>query len=623
MSARQTTRAVSHGQSLGVRVVLVALAMLGAIDAPAQRATPARAILFRRVRVFDGHGVIPSTDVLVRAGAIGRIGPGQKAPAGAEVVDGRGKTLLPGFIDAHAHAYGTVLQDAIVFGVTTELDMFTDHEFARAVRAREAKGEAPGAADLRSAGTLVTAPGGHGTEYGMRIPTLASPESAQAFVDARLAEGSDYIKIVYDDGRTYGMNTPTLDLPTLRAVIEAAHRRRRLAVVHIGSQQGAREAIDAGADGLAHLFVDSPPAADFAAFVKAHGAFVVPTLGVNQSVTGEPGGGRLPEDPRLAPYLAPAASSNLGRAFPKREALRAGLSYVEATVHALDSLGVPILAGTDAPNPGTAHGASIHRELELLVESGLTPADALTAATAAPARCFQLADRGRIAAGLRADLVLVNGDPTQDIAAARDIVGVWKRGVAVDRAGYRRAVAAERDSSQRAGAQAARALVSGTISDFDGGALSSTFGGGWVVSTDQIVGGKSDALIEAATGGANGTAGAMRVKGTIAAGLPYAWAGAMFSPAATPMAPADLSSKKAIAFWVKGDGRQYRLMVFTAHTGRMPLIRTFEAGPEWTEVALPFSAFGDVDGHDLTALLFAGGPAPGEFSFVIDGVRLQ
>ena len=622
MTVRRTRLAVSHGR-FGLHVVLVAVVMLGAIDAPAQRASPARAILFRGVRVFDGHAVVPSTDVLVQGGAIAKIGPGQKVPVSADVVDGRDKTLLPGFIDAHTHAFGTALQDAIVFGVTTELDMFTHPQFAREVRAREAKGGAPDAADLRSAGTLVTAPGGHGTEYGMAIPTLASPESAQAFVDARLAEGSDYVKIVYDDGRTYGMNTPTLDLLTLRAVIEAVHRRHRLAVVHIGSQQGAREAIDAGADGLAHLFVDSAPAADFAAFVKAHGAFVIPTLGVNQSVTGDPGGGQLPGDPRLAPFLATATVSNLGRAFPRRDALRAGLSYVEATVRALDSLAVPILAGTDAPNPGTAHGVSIHRELELLVESGLTPAEALTAATAAPARCFDLADRGRIAPGLRADLVLVNGDPTQDIGATRDIVGVWKRGVAVDRAGYRAAMATERDSSQRATARATRALVSGPISDFDGGELSSAFGAGWVVSTDRIAGGTSDATIEPATGGANGTSGAMRVQGTIAAGLPYAWAGAMFSPAATPMTPADLSSKQAIAFWVKGDGKQYRLMVFTAHTGRMPLILTFEAGPEWTEVVLPFSAFGDVDGRDLTAFLFAGGPAPGQFSFLIDGVRLR
>ena len=97
---------------------------------------------------------------------------------------------------------------------------------------------------------------------------------------------------------------------------------------------------------------------------------------------------------------------------------------------------MPILAGTDAPNPGTAHGASLHRELELLVHAGLAPTEALAAATSVPASAFHLADRGRVARGLRADLVLVNGDPTRDITATRDIVGVWKGGAPVDRAAY-------------------------------------------------------------------------------------------------------------------------------------------------------------------------------------------
>ena len=94
-----------------------------------------------------------------------------------------------------------------------------------------------------------------------------------------------------------------------------------------------------------------------------------------------------------------------------------------------------ILAGTDAPAPGLAHGPSLHRELELLVRSGLTPLEALAAATSEPARIFGFHDRGRIAVGLRADLVLVDGDPTADVTATRKIVGVWKLGVERSRAG--------------------------------------------------------------------------------------------------------------------------------------------------------------------------------------------
>jgi imidazolonepropionase-like amidohydrolase len=92
-----------------------------------------------------------------------------------------------------------------------------------------------------------------------------------------------------------------------------------------------------------------------------------------------------------------------------------------------------LLAGTDAGTPGIAHGASLHQELTNLVDAGLHPVEALHAATAATARRFSLTDRGRIAPGLCADLLLVDGDPTTDITATRAIAGVWRRGFAVAR----------------------------------------------------------------------------------------------------------------------------------------------------------------------------------------------
>ena len=237
---------------------------------------------FHNVRVFDGDRALPNRDVLVQAGKIVRVGAGLTAPSNATVIDGSGKTLLPGLIDAHTHAWGSALTTALAFGVTTELDMFGDTGTARAWRAEQRAGHATSRADLLSAGTLVTVKGGHGTEYGSAIPTLTSAECAQAFVDARIAEGSDYIKIVYDDGRTYGLSLPTLTPEMLRATVAAAHARGKLALVHIGDLAGARAAIDAGADGLAHLFVDRDPDAEFGAFVASHKAFVVPTLTVLQ-----------------------------------------------------------------------------------------------------------------------------------------------------------------------------------------------------------------------------------------------------------------------------------------------------------------------------------------------------
>ena len=120
--------------------------------------------------------------------------------------------------------------------------MFTDYRFAQKMRAEQRAGNVATRADLFSAGTLATAPGGHGTEYGIAIPTIAGPDEARAFVDARIAEGSDYLKIVYDDGATYRMHMPTISRAILKALVDAAHARGKLAVVHIGSYQGAVDA---------------------------------------------------------------------------------------------------------------------------------------------------------------------------------------------------------------------------------------------------------------------------------------------------------------------------------------------------------------------------------------------
>ncbi len=596
--------------------LLLALVAVAGLVATAE----AQSLLFRNVRVFDGTRATPAQDVLIENGRITQVARSITAPTGATVIDGVGKTLLPGLIDAHTHVWPGTLESALAFGVTTELDMFSDPAAARTAREQQAAGTATGRADMYSAGTLVTAPGGHGTEYGMQIPTIASPEAAQQFVDARIAEGSDYIKIVYDNGGTYGMTVPTISKETLRAVIAAAHARQRLAIVHIGDLAGARDAVAMGADGLVHLFVDQAPDVGFAAFVAQHRAFVIPTLTVLKSISGVPGGAGVLNDPLMAPYLSRTDVTMLGQAFPRRPNGPA-TSYAAAveTVRGLRRAGVTILAGTDAANPGTAHGASMHGELALLVEAGLTPTEALAAATSVPARTFRLADRGRIADGLRADLVLVDGDPTADITATRAIVGIWKAGVRFDRAATAAAIA-------KAAADAASAPAgseSGLISDFDAGTMATSFGAGWAVSDDKMANGQSSATMAVVDGGAANTAKALEVIGTISAAVPYAWAGAMFTPGPQMMTPVNLSSKTELRFWAKGDGQTYRVMVFSEARGFQPIMQTFVAGEEWQEYVFPFSTFDGITGRGLMAVIFAGGPGPGPFEFRIDDVRFR
>ena len=292
---------------------------------------------------------------------------------------------------------------------------------------RVATEDAPGLADVRTAGIVATAPGGHPTQMdGPPIPTLASADEAGAFVDARIAEGADYIKIVYDDLSGIREPVPMLNRRTLDALIAAAHRRGKLAVVHVLSEQQAREAIDAGADVLAHMFMGPTTSPTFGSFASGRRVAVVPTLSV---ICGDSQAHSLLTDSNMSPFIRPVWRRMLEM---PREGRRS-CGGAEAAIKQLVSAKAAILAGSDAPSPGTAYGVSLHGELSLLVRSGLSPVQALMAATSTPARIFRLGDRGAIRAGMRADLVLVAGDPTQDIVAARRIVGVWKRGVPVER----------------------------------------------------------------------------------------------------------------------------------------------------------------------------------------------
>jgi len=393
------------------------------------------------VRVFDGDHIINDATVIIKGEYVQTVGT--EIPAGATVIDGHDATLLPGLIDSHVHTDMQGLHDALLFGVTTELEMnghWTNKKRKEIAKRRDI-------ADLRSPGMGLTPPGGHPTEYMSlsnnllirllyRYPTVSTSNEAIKFVDKQIAGGADYIKIFLEDGSCIGFpGLPVLNDEILKAAIEEAHRNGKMAIAHITTAEGAQRAIAAGVDGLAHLFFDSRISPKFIDAIASSGVFVIPTLVTISSAVGN-NASALAADKRVSSRLSQKWLKTLSRSmnvYPQGK-----LEDAFAGVRALHEAGVDILAGCDVSEPipslgGLAHGASLHQELQLLVEAGLSPIKALRAATSTPARRFSLTDRGRVAPGARADLVLVDGDPTRNISDTLSIRSVWRQGVQLEK----------------------------------------------------------------------------------------------------------------------------------------------------------------------------------------------
>ncbi len=414
-------------------------------------------LAIKNVRIFDGASILTENTILVENGVISELGQFSvmEFPPGTEIIDGTGHTVMPGLIDCHTHIYDPVylkdpeaeLRKALVFGVTTELDMMTDPAVAARIKKLKADGKGRDMADICSSGFMLTPSEGHGTEYGIKNPPPPGPGEVESWIKTRIKEGSDYIKICLEDGRACGLNYPTIDRATLANAIRMTHENHLLAIVHAGSIDAALEALADDVDGLAHLIPDREPPKNFGPVVRSHNTFVIPTLTVLESICGMKTGLSLVQDPHIAPYLSEMDMYLLNSAM-NLPGCRIRFDYAREGMRQLLAAGVPILAGTDAAKLGTTHGASLHRELEMLVDSGLTQKQALAAATSVPAKIFGLDDRGRIAPELRADLVMVKGDPTDDIRATRAIVRVWKDGFEKDRETYRKSLEASKRKPQ-------------------------------------------------------------------------------------------------------------------------------------------------------------------------------
>ena len=427
--------------------------------------------VIRAVSIYDGLADRRTSvrDVLIENGRIGRIAPPGTIPRGAGMrqIDGAGRTLLPGLIDVHGHVGADSappwssewpdptrnMQAYLYCGVTTVLDpadLATD-AFAR--RDAVARGELLGP-HIFAAGPMFTAPGGHPVAA-LRLlapwwlrwyvsPRMArevgTPEAARTAVDALAPLHPDVIKVAVD---AVPLDEPILDPETLRAIVDEARARGIRTVAHIGTTADALEAADAGVAAWMHgVYKERIPDEMIPRFVAAHIPEVA-TITVFDSYADLYEGHR--EATTLERETVPARTLEALVARPpdfRPAGYEAFFVLLAATRQArhdnvarLHAAGVTILAGSDTQT-GVFPGAGLHRELGALVGAGLTPAEALRSATGDAARFVaNVADPefGTIAVGKVADLIVVEGDPTVDIANASRIVEVLLGGVALRR----------------------------------------------------------------------------------------------------------------------------------------------------------------------------------------------
>ncbi|MBD8528027.1 CIA30 family protein [Pseudomarimonas arenosa] len=584
---------------------------------PESELTAPTEFIISGAKLFDGQRWQSEQSVWVKDGLIHAVGDRLDPPDDIVRIDGTGHSLLPGLIDAHVHTWGPAREQLLRFGVTSALDMFSASNSLAAQREQRTRLGATTQADLWSAGSLVTAAGGHGTQYGISIDTLDHAEDAAAMVQRRVKEGSDYIKIVYDNGHAYSgePQLPTLDRERLKAVIGAAHAAGLLAVVHVSDRAAAAEAVELGADGLVHVFhdqvLDLQRDGGWIERWRQRDGFVIATLSVIAGMS-EPGyAEQIQADPALAPYLDSQQKQGLGQRFPSAMQTPEHLANALANVRLLHQAGIQILAGSDSPNPATAHGASLHGELQLLIEAGLSHEQALAAATATPARVFGLGDRGRIAPGLRADLLLLAGDPGADITASRRIDKLWKNGLLVARQ-----APAEQLAELRA--PASLSFDFSRHDDWQAGSADSR----WVASSDQIMGGQSSAEIDRIEAGLD--PGALRLRGEVRSGAPYPFASAMLFLHPQPMQPVDARHWRSLRFQARGSTREFSLLLFSGDgQPPIPFSLPFQGGSDWQAHTIDLDQLSAVDRGRLRAIGFAAGQSGGAFELQIDQVVLQ
>lgn len=364
-------------------------------------AAGAQNFTIENVTLFDGDKIQKNASVSVENGIIQAVGDQINRADGSQVIDGRGKFLMPAMTNSHVHAWASAsLTEAVKAGVVNLLDMHGMEQFQGMMRNLQ---DSTQFARYYYAGSAATAPDGHGTQYGFPVPTLTDASQADGFVNDRLKAGAHYIKIIVEPWK------PTLSKEIVKALIESAHAKETLAVVHVSNIADAEQVLKDGADGLVHIWHDAPMSEEvLEQLAAARKQFIVPTL-----------------------LTTTRALETMRTRNPDKEYLT-NQALLQEAKKAYDA-GFTLLAGTDPPNLDINYGSDLWKELQLLTDAGIPSLDVLRSATSLPAQRFRLGKTGSIQPGYSADMILLSESPMEDMAHLESVEKIWKAGKEVQR----------------------------------------------------------------------------------------------------------------------------------------------------------------------------------------------
>lgn len=462
--------------------VALAAVLAGATVVPRAQsvATPSGSgmLVIRGATVIDGRGGAPrpATDILIRDGRIAAIGPRLTSPSGSRELDAEGRWIVPGLIDVHVH-----LDTPMVFqvnddekarilehnpraflynGVTTVLNVSSAPEWIFDLKRRQAAGQVL-APRIFATGRSVTPAGGWGSRHG---GALTDGASARAAIRSYLDQGADAIKLIVEDGLGHSGTYTEMSDEMLRAAADEAARGGRPVVVHAINLHEYKRSLAIRPRAIIHGLEDPvPPGDPLIADLARAGVFVAPTLSLWDAFSSHERHPERFDDPALhgsvPPFLLASMRRPAYRAEEKTRFLEVArmdayawadtrLPTFKANTLAMHKAGVKIAVGTDAGGPVgyNFQGYNTIREMELLVESGLTPMDVLVAATRTGAELIGVADRlGTLEPGKAADLLVLDADPLGDIRNVRRVRTVVLAGLPHERAEFdARAVATSR-----------------------------------------------------------------------------------------------------------------------------------------------------------------------------------